>query len=117
MLLAVIVTTVLVVAYATAAYVNHLVLVPRIFASKRYGVYALLLGAVMVVLTALALGVIRASYMELEGLDPDPFGVYKHFAIDLFGMVVHVGAATMVVAVVHRISPVPEAGKLKDVRD
>jgi hypothetical protein len=97
--LAVIVTTSLVVAYAVAAYINHLVLVPRLWKAGRRWRYAVWLAATMIVLTAVALAVIRVSYFELWGPDPDPNGVYKHYAIDLFGMAVHLLAAAAVVAV------------------
>jgi hypothetical protein len=59
--LAVIVTTSLVVAYATAAYANHFVLVPRYWASGRRARYAFTLVGTMNVLTAVALAVIRVS--------------------------------------------------------
>jgi hypothetical protein len=52
----------------------------------------------MVSLTSIALMVIRVSYRRLWGPDADLLGAYKHFAIDLFGMAVHVGAAYIVVS-------------------
>lgn len=97
--LAVVVTTSLVVAYATAAYINHLILLPRLWAAGRRWEYAAWLVAMMVVLTAAALAVIRVAYAEWWGPDPDPNGVYKHFAIDLFGMAVHLLGAAGAVAV------------------
>lgn len=51
----------------------------------------------MAILTASALAVIRAAYLLIWGPDADPLGLYKHYAIDLFGMVVHVSAAALVV--------------------
>jgi hypothetical protein len=94
MLLAVIVTAALMTAYASAAYVHHLLLIPRYWRAGRPGMYALGLSITMVGLTVLALAVIRTSYLHLHGPDPDPNGVYVHFAIDLFGMAVHLlGAA------------------------
>jgi hypothetical protein len=101
--LAVIVTTSLVVAYAVAAYVNHLVLVPRLWMAGRRWRYAAWLAATMALLTAGALAVIRVSYFGLSGADPDPNGMYKHYAIDLFGMAVHLLAAAGVVAVGRRL--------------
>lgn len=100
--LAVVVTTSLVVAYATAAYLNHLVLIPRFMATGRRWSYAIALALTMAVLTAAALAVIRLTYAEWWGPDPDPNGVFKHYAIDLFGMAVHVLLAAGVVAVVRR---------------
>lgn len=95
--LALIVTTALVAAYAAAAYLNHLVLVPRLWGTGRVR-YAVALAAVMVVFTGAALAVIRVSYLNLHGPDADPNGAAKHFAIDLFGMAVHLLAAAGVVA-------------------
>jgi hypothetical protein len=57
------------------------------------------------VLTAAALAVIRVSYVKAVGPDPDPLGVYKHYAIDFLGVLVHVAAAVLVVWVVRRIIP------------
>lgn len=51
----------------------------------------------MIALTAVALLIIRVSYLQLWGPDADPLGAYKHFVIDLFGMAVHVGVAYAVV--------------------
>ena len=95
--LAVIVTTSLVVAYALAAYVNHMILVPRFWPASR-GRYAAWLTATIVGLTAAALAVIRIAYTRALGPDPDPYGLYRHLAIDLFGMAVHLAAAAAVVA-------------------
>lgn len=96
--LAVIVTTALVCAYAAAAYINHLVLIPRLWATGSRWWYVLSLAIVMVTLTAVALAIIRASYFQLWGPDADPNGAYKHFAIDLFGMAVHLAVAACVLA-------------------
>ena len=51
----------------------------------------------MAIFTAIALAIIRISYFKLFGPDSDPNGVYKHFAIDLFGMLVHVAVAALMV--------------------
>jgi hypothetical protein len=96
-LLAVIVTASLIVAYASAAYVNHLVLIPRYAKTRHYGRYVLWLLATMAVFTGVALTIIRASYSALQGPDPDPYGAYIHYGIDFFGMVVHVVGAAAVV--------------------
>ena len=50
----------------------------------------------MVIFTGLALTVIRISYFKTLGPDPDPNGVYVHFAIDFTGMVVHLAAAASI---------------------
>ena len=98
--LAVIVTTALVAAYAAAAYVNHLALIPRLWRSGHRGGYMAWLAVVMVTLTASALLVIRVAYLRSLGPDPDPNGVYKHFAIDLCGMAVHLAAAMAIVGAI-----------------
>ncbi len=51
----------------------------------------------MAIFTAIALAIIRVSYYMTFGRDTDPYGVYKHFAIDLFGMIVHVALAAFIV--------------------
>jgi hypothetical protein len=101
--LALIVTTSLIGMYAAAAYVNHLVLIPRFWRTGRRGRYIAWLVVMMLLLTAAALAVIRVSYTAMWGLDPDKDGVYKHFAIDLFGMAVHLAAAAGVVWAFRRI--------------
>lgn len=57
----------------------------------------------MALFTAFALAVIRVSYLMTCGPDTDPYGVYKHYAIDLFGMVVHVAAAALIVWATSRL--------------
>lgn len=101
--LAVIVTGSLVMAYALAAYLNHLVLIPDYWRRGRWAMYAASLLATMTILTALALLVIRYSYFYLWGPDDDPNGAYKHFAIDWLGMAVHLLAAAVVVGLVRRV--------------
>jgi hypothetical protein len=100
--LAVIVTVSLVTTYAAACYINQLVLIPRYAKKGRYSAYAVALLITMVVLTSLTLAVNRSSYILSLGPDPDPNGLYKHFGIDFFGMVVHVLVAAGVVWVVGR---------------
>jgi hypothetical protein len=56
----------------------------------------------MLVLTGVALLIIRVSYATLWGADADQNSAYKHFAIDLFGMAVHLAAAALVVRVARR---------------
>lgn len=100
--LALIVTTALVVAYAMAASLHHAILLPRLYESKRVARYLLELIGLMAILTAIALAIIRTSYTQLLGRDPDPHGVYKHFAIDFVGMAIHLLAAFLIVAVACR---------------
>ncbi|TWW09434.1 hypothetical protein E3A20_14370 [Planctomyces bekefii] len=59
--------------------------------------YVVRLAAIMAVFTFLALFIIRISYHNLFGPDSDPYGAYKHFAIDFFGMTVHVAIAALIV--------------------
>jgi membrane-bound metal-dependent hydrolase YbcI (DUF457 family) len=103
--LALIVTTSLMLAYAVAAYINHLILLPRLRSGRSKLGYMLSLAAVMVILTATALAVIRMSYSALWGPDPDSNGAYKHFGIDLFGMAVHLVVAAIVVWGVNKWRP------------
>lgn len=102
--LALIVTTSLVAAYAMVAFVNHLWLIPLIWKPNRRGIYAAMLLLLMLFTNGLALTVIRVSYFQLWGPDADPYGAYKHFAIDLFGMVVHLLLAALVVRLWHRFT-------------
>jgi hypothetical protein len=97
--LAVVVTTSLIVAYAAAAYINQLVLLPRLWAAGHRWRYAVWLAVTMAALTAAALTVIRVAYTTWWGPDTDPYGMYKHYAIDLFGMAVHLLGAAGVAAV------------------
>lgn len=98
--LAIVVTASLMLAYAAAAYANELWLLPAYRTKARRWAYWSLLITTMVVLTGLALAVIRLSYFEALGPDPDPNGAYKHFAIDVFGMAVHVGVFASVMRLV-----------------
>lgn len=102
LLIDVIVTSLLLVAYASAIYLNHLVLIPRFFRSHRYLQYSLGLFVYMAALTFLALFAIRATYFSL--CDPNQIGDYwQHYAIDLFGMMVHVAAAAFLLWIISRI--------------
>jgi hypothetical protein len=83
--------------------VNHLILIPRFWRTGHLGRYTAWLVVMMVLLTAAALSVIRMSYAALWGLDPDKDGVCKHFAIDLFGMAVHLAAAAGIVWALRRV--------------
>ena len=93
--LALIVTSSLVVVYAIAAYFNHLLLIPRFWKIGHRWQYLGWMAMTMVLLTGVALAVIRLSYFKLWGPDSDPIGLYKHFLIDLFGMAVHLLAAAV----------------------
>lgn len=95
---AVIVTTSLVTAYAAASGVNHLILVPRHWWAGPRWTYAGWLAATMCALTGTGLVIIRLSYRTMWGPGADPRGAYRHYLIDLCGMVVHVGGAAVAVA-------------------
>ena len=95
--LALIVTTSLISAFAAASYCNHLIFVPRLWELNRPWEYVCWLVVTMAIFTAIALAIIRISYFEMFGPDADPYGVYKHFAIDYFGMMVHVAIAALIV--------------------
>lgn len=105
--LALIVTSSLVAAYATASFVNHMALMPLLLAKQRRWFYSASLIATMAVLTAGALAIIRVSYLKQCGPDADPYGVYKHYVIDLLGMAVHVSAAA---AINRRLTRAPIRG-------
>jgi hypothetical protein len=99
LLIDIIVTTILSAAYASAIYLNHLVLIPRLFHSRHYLGYFSLLIAAMAVLTFVAFSSVRATYFSLW--DPDQIGDYWwHYSIDLFGMIVYVSAAAQLVWIV-----------------
>ncbi|MGE3640664.1 MAG: hypothetical protein AB7G28_19065 [Pirellulales bacterium] len=94
--LATIATTAMVVCFATAAYLNHLVLVPRFWRTRQYTAYVESLLLAMLGLTGVALAVIRLFYTVVFG----PFPVkpwYVDYGLDFTGMVVHVAAAAAIV--------------------
>lgn len=95
-LLAMIVTTSLIVAYASVSFVNQGILLPRYWQAKAFFSYWFRLLGLMLFANGLALAIIRFSYFRLHGPDLDPYGAYKHYGIDLFGMVVHVAAAAAI---------------------
>jgi hypothetical protein len=101
--LATIAITALVGSYAAASYVNHLLLVPRFLRNGKYLRHVSSLIGIMMFFTAAALAVLRLFYVKILG----PFPVrpwYEDYAIDLFGMVVHVLAAACVVWVFKRLT-------------
>jgi hypothetical protein len=95
--LALITTTSLVCAFAGATYCNHCVYIPRFWSVNKRWQYWVWLAGTMTILTAIALAIIRVSYLRALGPDSDPYGLVKHYAIDLFGMIVHVGIAAWIV--------------------
>jgi Na+-driven multidrug efflux pump len=111
--LAIVVTVSLVTAYASASYINHLILVPSYWRAGRYARYATVLAVTMALLTAAALAVLRSWYIATLGPDPDPYGLYIHYASDLSGMAVHLIIAGSIVRVVGRIFPPPQGDTRK----
>lgn len=109
--LVLLVTTALVVAYATAVYLNHLLLLPRLWQPGYRARYVVVLAVAMAVLTAMALLVIRSAYLAALGPDPDPYGALRHYGIDLLGMAVHVLAAAVVVWIVGRLMRTPRRAR------
>ena len=102
LLIDIIVTALLSAAYASAIYLNHLVLIPRLFHSHNYLGYFSSLIAAMAALTFIAFSAVRATYFSLW--DPAQIGDYWfHYCIDLFGMIVHVSAAALLVWIVTRV--------------
>jgi hypothetical protein len=98
--LAIVVTVSLVTAYAIASYLNHLVLIPRYWRTGHYFRYVTWLIASMVLLTAAAFAVLRTWYIASLGPGRDPGGLYINYAIDLFGMAVHLLLAAFLVRLV-----------------
>lgn len=91
------VTIALTFAYATAVYLNHLVFIPHYWRAHRWPAYWGSLLMTMIALTTIAVTIIRVIYIRALGPDPNPNGLYVHFAIDFAGMVGHVLAAACVV--------------------
>ena len=98
--LAIVVTVSLVTAYAIASYLNHLVLIPQYWRTGHYFRYVTWLIASMVLLTAAAFAVLRTWYIASLGPGRDPGGLYINYAIDLFGMAVHLLLAAFLVQLV-----------------
>jgi hypothetical protein len=98
--LAIVVTVSLVTAYAIASYLNHLVLIPQYWRTGHYFRYVTWLIASMVLLTAAAFAVLRTWYIASLGPGRDPGGLYINYAIDLFGMAVHLLLAAFLVRLV-----------------
>ncbi|MGL6073570.1 MAG: hypothetical protein ACRC8S_05340 [Fimbriiglobus sp.] len=101
---ALVVTTSLIVAYAIAAYIHHLVLIPKLRVKGFQARYLGVLIVMMLLLNAIALAILRTAYIAWSGPDPDPNGVYKHYLIDLFGMAVHLVIAALLVRVARKFS-------------
>ena len=101
--LAIVATGSLVTVYAAASYVNHLVLVPRYLRPASSGKYALSLAVVMVGFTALGIAVLRTYYVSVVGLG-NVNSLKLDFALDFFGMVVHVSLAAVLVWLIARFS-------------
>ena len=101
--LALVATGSLVVAYAAASYVNHLVLVSRYLQRGYRSRYAVTLLSVMVGLTLLAMAVLKTIYFQAMGVDlMNSFWV--DFGLDLFGMIVHVIGAAVIVVISNAIA-------------
>ena len=73
------VTISLVVAYATAVYLNHLLFIPRFWRANRWPAYWGSLLMTMIALTTIAVAIIRVSYIRSLGPDPNPNGFIRSF--------------------------------------
>lgn len=94
------VTASLIASYAAAAWINESRLLPQARQTKHARRYWLQLIAAMFILTALALTAIHIIY---HVLGPFPTGpIPQHFALDFFGMAVHIAGARAAVAVSRR---------------
>ncbi len=101
-LIDVIVTSLLLIAYSTAIYLNHLIFIPRFFRSKNYVRYFSVLFLTMIVLTFPVHFAIRTVYFALW--NPEQIGDYRsHYVVDLFGMMVHVVGAALLLWIISRM--------------
>ena len=93
-MLNVIVTGLMVIFYAAAVYLNQLVVVPVL---RRYDSwqYFMVLAALLITLNIILLSMIRYVYAMNVG-DHLLGDYWQHFAIDLFGMVLHVSVAAAI---------------------
>ncbi len=89
LLLAIIVTLSLMLCYAIVIFIDWFHLQKRFAIHQKRSRYLGELASTMLAATAIALAIIRVSYFSLVGPDSDPWGFPKHFAIDLFGLIVH----------------------------
>ncbi|MDP4231055.1 MAG: hypothetical protein Q8916_11705 [Bacteroidota bacterium] len=95
----VVVTLILLSGYAFVVYVNILALIPRFWRQKRLLKYWLALLSSMLLTTLVILALVRLVYSSFS--DPARIGDYwEHFAIDFFGMAVHVFAAVCFVRII-----------------
>ena len=95
------VTTILLAAYAGAIYLNVLLLMPWLWRTHRFMRYLGALILSMGMINFIALAGVRAVYFSLS--DAERIGDYwEHYVIDLFGMVVHVAAASALLWILRR---------------
>ena len=83
--------------------IHHLCLIPKYLRAGRTGAYLVYLILSMVVLTAIALAIIKVSYLYVFGPYPVNYW-YIDFAIDFFGMAVHLVLAMVAVKLFKRFS-------------
>jgi len=102
LLIDVVVSAILLGAYAAAIYVNVLVFVPRLLRRHLHLIYWSTLAASMCVITLGALVLLRLSYSLLLENGGDFLGdFWENYCIDLVGMIVFVGGAAVVVRVMN----------------
>ena len=101
--LAIVATGSLVVAYAGASYVNHLILIPGYLRRGFVVKYLGFLAATALGFTALGLAVLRTYYIWVVGAGA-VHSLELDYALDLFGMIVHLAGAAGVVRLYRRRS-------------
>lgn len=101
--LAIVATGSLVVAYAGASYANHLILIPKYLRRGFVVKYCGALAALAMGFTALALAILRTYYIRAIGAG-SVHSLELDYALDLFGMIVHLAGAAGVVRLFDRLS-------------
>ena len=88
--------------FAAVVYFNWLVLVPRFWYRRQFGLYWLCLAFASCALTAAVVVLIQEVYDMLWGPDLLRFGFWVNYGLDFTGMMVHLALAALVVRLVHR---------------
>jgi len=102
------VTIVLLSSYAVMVYFNYLILIPHFLHTRGYLQYVIALLISMCGLMFVAFNIIRLiyTYFGYSALIGD---YWYNYAIDLFGMIVHVSAAMLLVWIVSRLQAQPKS--------
>ena len=90
-------TTCLVATFALAFNLNERFLIPRVLAKRQFGLYALGLAGVQMVLALVCTGVIHLGYDLVIGPDPRRFGFVLNLAIEFALISFHVAVGRVIV--------------------